>query len=640
MSGPKLNFSFNENLHQQVEVLIKTSGSVGYGARELESSLTPHFHYDRCREIVGDFVGLGYTSKIVHGDLRVFSSMSKYSASTRSKDTGKRRDVLSIKKGSTGAGKKSLSSKRRKDKSDLKKRARPSKRDDDYHGSDSDDDSSSEENSNNDDKSEESDDESLAASSTSEKPKSRAKVPPKKLKRTPKAGAWTTKQDALLLLTFLKHIFNSKGATPFRGSVHPQPLFYMVGTLFVDGVQPPGHAHVASRTRLLSLLEAFHSVRSMVSFVLLSVPSDIDSKLHNALNSFLEDSVEDPGGALARDTTTFTAGLRHAHAEPSVDPTDREVVKSTKALREFGWLPCTTEAKESLESSSCVECFTEGITATYKAMLSSSDPSSRGGVSDRILQSYASALDTQKKELSSAEGLLVAHGIFSSTRGLLSGLDETGANCFTGLAIRRTKGSQNGAVVEAIKSERGGEDGNHSKKFTVGKGSTSEKEKGHYDKPLNRIGFEMSFGRQGLSKGQGEEEPMPTAQSRGEEEPIPTAAAKTGTSTVQFEGAPFCAKDEDCPWLHADGTYIPSLFNDLAAKVVAVLASVPGASVERLHASVGLLSLTQMERLLADMTDKGMITRHIPKRGTGCQGLFSEDEAPSRGARGAIYFAY
>ena len=108
MSGPKLNFSFNENLHQQVEVLIKTSGSVGYGARELESSLTPHFHYNRCREIVEDFVGLGYTSKIVHGDLRVFSSMSKTSASTRSKDTGKRRDVLSTKKGSTGACKKNV----------------------------------------------------------------------------------------------------------------------------------------------------------------------------------------------------------------------------------------------------------------------------------------------------------------------------------------------------------------------------------------------------------------------------------------------------------------------------------------------------------------------------------------------------
>ena len=36
-------------------------------------------------------------------------------------------------------------------------------------------------------------------------------------------------------------------------------------------------------------------MRGMVSFVLLNVPEDADYKLHKALNTFLENSVRDPG---------------------------------------------------------------------------------------------------------------------------------------------------------------------------------------------------------------------------------------------------------------------------------------------------------------------------------------------------------
>ena len=67
------------------------------------------------------------------------------------------------------------------------------------------------------------------------------------------------------------------------------------------------------------------------------------------------------------------------------------------------------------------------------------------------------------------------------------------------------------------------------------------------------------------------------------------------------------------------------------------VASVPGASAERLHASLGLLSLAQMEHLLMSMVERGMIIRQIPDRNIGCSGLFSGEEAPSTRA---VYFAY
>ena len=112
-----------------------------------------------------------------------------------------------------------------------------------------------------------------------------------------------------------------------------------------------------------------------------------------------------------------------------------------------------------------------GITSTYKALLSSSDQAARGEVSSRVLRSYAIALDPHKKELSSAEGLLVAHSIFASTRDLRGGLDKTGNNCFTGLGIRRIRGGQEEAeVVEAIKSSEGGHENAKSKSITMGKG--------------------------------------------------------------------------------------------------------------------------------------------------------------------------
>ena len=97
MSAPKMRFSYNENLHQQVEVLIHDSGSVGFSARELEGS-APHLNYNRCREILDDFVAMGYICKNVNGDLRVYSKVSKNSAPKRSKDTGQRRNVRPLKK--------------------------------------------------------------------------------------------------------------------------------------------------------------------------------------------------------------------------------------------------------------------------------------------------------------------------------------------------------------------------------------------------------------------------------------------------------------------------------------------------------------------------------------------------------------
>ena len=63
----------------------------------------------------------------------------------------------------------------------------------------------------------------------------------------------------------------------------------------------------------------------------------------------------------------------------------------------------------------------------------------------------------------------------------------------------------------------------------------------------------------------------------------------------------------------------------------------PGASVERLHASLGLLSLRQTEVLLADMVLKGMVKRHTPEMGVRSAGLFADEKAP---ARQAVYFAY
>lgn len=421
---------------------------------------------------------------------------------------------------------------------------------------------------------------------------------PQKRKGGSKKITWLLAEDAALLCAFLKKIAKHAGKVseselPFLSTTNPTTYVHMVTKLVAEkdfhdvGLR---RSFAASQARVSDLLASFETVGAIASFVLLGMPR-AKKGTKQMLQKFLSLSLPGDGDtAGAAKENPFTAGLRNQYCADGVS-LDRDAKASSASLVEFGWFD-----QQGRPGSSFEDCFNARIAPTYKTMMQSRRDGGKEGVCESILQSYGSSVRSGK-EVSTTEGLLAAHNVFAGAT--YQAFDD---HCFTKVSIKLSKKED-----ESFEMKVPDTPGGYKKSKLIASEKKSSSKTGHYDKPINRIQATMGFGKGGGDGG----------------------GAKTSSSSSSSSSASATKKRSAgeislCPWLEKDGSINSSLFDLFTSKVISILASFPGASLEFVHSFMAILNRQQFEAVLRSMEENKLVRKQTPNESVKIDSLFGE----------------
>ena len=120
-----------------------------------------------------------------------------------------------------------------------------------------------------------------------------------------------------------------------------------------------------------------------------------------------------------------------------------------------------------------------------------------------------------------------------------------------------------------------------------------------------------------------------------------SSTSSSTSSSLSIAGPKKYGVDDiaSCPWLKEDGSVNSSLFDLFTSKLISILASFPGASLELLHSSMAILNRHQIEILLRSMEETKLVRKQIPEESVKLDGLFGKGlkDGPSREATYYIY---